>query len=112
MLTGESDAERAAYAYYKGKALSFTFATSNKAIEWLKRAVKLNPRNSDGWSTLGHCYWAKGELTEARGCFLQSIEQSENAEAFRHLSMICRQIQEKNSGMWLISVTNQQSISS
>ena len=48
---------------------------------------------------MGHCYWAKGELTEARGCFLQSIEQSENAEAFRHLSMICRQIQEKNSGM-------------
>ena len=71
-------------------------STSHKAEEWLYKAVKLNPRNFDAWTVLGHCLWAKGQLAQAKNCFLTSLEQTENAEALRQLSMIVRQIQQKN----------------
>ena len=94
--TGETDVERAQYAYMKGKALSYLISTSHKAEEWLYKAVKLNPRNFEVWTVLGHCLWAKGQLAQAKNCFTTSIEQTENAEANRQLSMIVRQIQQKN----------------
>jgi hypothetical protein len=72
-------------------------SSSQRAEEWLFKAVKLDPRNYAAWTALGHCLWAKGQLAQAKSCFLQSVEQSENAEALRQLSMINRQIQEKNA---------------
>lgn len=81
----------------KGKALSCLPTTSHKAEEWLYKAVKLNPRNFDAWTVLGHCLWAKGQLAQAKNCFLTSLEQCENAEALRQLSMIVRQMQQKNA---------------
>ena len=88
VITGESDTDRGLYAFLKGKALSYMTATSHKAEEWLYKAVKLNPRNADAWTVLGHCLWTKGQLAQARNCFLSSLEQAENAEALRQLSMI------------------------
>lgn len=95
-VSGENDEDRAKYAYFKGKALSCLSTTSHKAEEWLYKAVKLNPRNFEAWTVLGHCLWAKGQLAQARSCFLTSLEQAESAEALRQLSMIVRQIQQAN----------------
>lgn len=63
----------------------------------MSKAVKQDPRNAGAWTALGHCLWSRGQLDQARSCFLQALEQGETAEALRQLSMIVRQIQSKTT---------------
>lgn len=65
-----------------------------EAEENLSRAVKLNPRNIDGWNSLGECFWKKGDLNTARLCFSSALEHMKNKSSLRSLSMVLRQLGE------------------
>lgn len=78
--------------YIKGKALNCLESYSNEAEELLSASIKLQPKRYDAWNSLGQCLWKKGDLVQARNCFLESINQMKNKEALLELSILMRQI--------------------
>jgi hypothetical protein len=49
------------------------------------------PTRKEAWDALGHVYWKKQDLNQARKCFEGSLEQDDrNGNALRNLSMVIR----------------------
>lgn len=49
------------------------------------------PTKSKAWDALGHVYWKKQDIQQAKKCFEGSLEHDENSiEALRNLSMVMR----------------------
>lgn len=89
--TAESPETRALHNYVRGKALNALDGYSTVAEELLTKAVKLKPKHSEAWTSLGLCMWKKGDLEQAKTCFKESLEAAENVEALQELSMLTRQ---------------------
>lgn len=72
---------------------------TKQAEENLSKSIKLMPTKTEAWDALGHVYWKKGDLEQARKCFEGSLEQNEkNKIALRNLSMVVRQLNKTPSG--------------
>lgn len=57
------------------------------------------PTRKEAWDALGHVYWKKQDLNQARKCFEGSLEQDDrNGNALRNLSMVIRQITKSDNG--------------
>jgi len=57
------------------------------------------PTKAEAWDALGHVYWKKQDIEQAKKCFEGSLEQSEsNKVALRNLSMVYRQLDKTSSG--------------
>lgn len=78
--------------FLKGKALNVAQAYNADAERLLAKAVKLDPKNIDGWNELGECFWKKGDKTQAHTCLKRSLEVSENKVGLQKLSMLLRQL--------------------
>ena len=63
----------------------------------LTLSVKLDPLNSDAWTSLGNCLWKKGDKELAKNCLIESINQRKNKEALWELSIMLRQIKTDKS---------------
>jgi len=72
---------------------------TKQAEENLSKSIKLMPTNRDSWDALGHVYWKKRDLEQAKKCFEGSLEQdSNNKKALRNLSMVFRMLETSSSG--------------
>ena len=80
--------QRALQCFVRGKALNALDGYSADAEENLTKAVKLQPKHSEAWTSLGMCMWKKGDLLQAKTCFKESIAAAENVEALQELSML------------------------
>lgn len=58
----------------------------------LADAVKLDPSLIGAWNALGECYWQRGELEAARGCFHGALAHRRTCDSLCHLSMLLRVI--------------------
>lgn len=64
---------------------------SKMSEEFLSKAIKLMPTKAEAWEALGHVYWKKRDLEQARKTFEGSLEQDDkNKVALRNLSMVYR----------------------
>lgn len=91
--------EKAEMLYLRGKCLDFNPEYTKMAEENLSKSIKLMPSKKEAWDALGHVYWKKNDLHQAKKCFEGSLENDDkNAEALRHLSMVCRQLQTNAAG--------------
>ena len=52
--------------YIKGKALNSGQEYSEKAENFLTKAVKLNPSFAEAWVALGICIWRKGDKAHVK----------------------------------------------
>jgi Flp pilus assembly protein TadD len=72
---------------------------TKQAEENLSKAIKLMPSKGDAWDALGHVFWKKRDLEQAKKCFEGSLEQEENNKvALRNLSMVYRGITHNSNG--------------
>ncbi len=63
----------------------------------MSKSIKLMPTKSEAWDALGHVYWKKKDLEQAKKCFEGCLQQNEkDILAMRHLSMVLRQMQHKD----------------
>jgi Tfp pilus assembly protein PilF len=62
--------------YLRGKALDYLPEYSKSAEEYLSKSIKLVPGKYESWDALGHVFWKKRDLTEAKRCFEGSLEQN------------------------------------
>jgi len=62
----------------RGKALNVLPLYDREAQENLSKAVKLDPKLSDAWVSLGESYWKNGEVDAARNCFLGALNHVSN----------------------------------
>lgn len=91
--------EKAQLLFMRGKCLDFLPEYTKQAEENLSKSIKLMPTKREAWDALGHVYWKKNDLHQAKKCFEGSLEQEENnASALRHLSMIYRMLQTNSEG--------------
>lgn len=89
--------EKADLLFLRGKALDYLPEYSKGAEEFLSKAIKLLPSKYEAWDALGHTYWKKRDLAQAKKCFEGSLENNDkNKDALRHLSMVLRMIDEPN----------------
>ncbi|XP_025836601.1 tetratricopeptide repeat protein 5-like isoform X2 [Agrilus planipennis] len=82
---------RARYFYLKGRALNVLPKYNKDAEDLLLKAVKLDPKLVEAWNELGECYWKKGNLKEAKNCFVGALNYTKNKISLRSLSMLARQ---------------------
>jgi hypothetical protein len=54
--------------------------------------VKLDPSLADAWVCLGHSFWKKGDLSQAKNCFKAALKKGPHKEALRQLSMLERSL--------------------
>ncbi len=40
-----------------------------KAVDFLSKAVKLDPSLTEAWNDLGECYWKNKDMDAAKNCF-------------------------------------------
>ena len=71
---------------------------SPAAEHLLANAVKLDPRLVGAWNSLGECFWERGELWAARGCFEGALEHERNCESMCHLAMLLRAFSTASGG--------------
>ena len=91
--------EKAEMLYLRGKCMDYLPEYTKQAEENLSKSIKLMPTNRDSWDALGHVYWKKRDLEQAKKCFEGSLEQdSNNKKALRNLSMVFRMIEASSSG--------------
>ena len=95
----QSKKEKADVLYYRGKCMDFLPEYTKQAEENLSKSVKLVPTKKEAWDALGHVYWKKQDIEQARKCFEGSLEQDDkNVNALRNLSMVLRQIVKSPNG--------------
>ncbi len=61
--------------FLRGKAQDYLPEYSKSAEDLLSKSIKLMPTKQEAWDALGHVYWKKKDLTQAKKCFEGSIEQ-------------------------------------
>ena len=86
-------------AFVRGKALNALDGNIPEAEEYLSRAIKLDPSNVSAWMAMGQCAWKKGDISQAKHFFEESLKHGETKEAYQDLSMITRQIREKGTNV-------------
>ena len=65
----------------------------------MSKSIKLLPSNTKAWDALGHVYWKKRDIQQAKKCFEGSIEhQKDNKAALRNLSMVYRMLENNSQG--------------
>jgi len=64
---------KAEYHMLLGRTLNVMPEFSQKAYEYLSKAVKLDPKLVDAWNQLGELYWKKGDIANARNCFTGAL---------------------------------------
>ena len=78
-------------SYCRGRALNVKDVFSEEAVDLLSKAVKLNPKLTNAWVELGHCYWKKGEAESAMHCFQSALNlDPKHAECLKSLSIVLR----------------------
>ncbi|XP_060554490.1 tetratricopeptide repeat protein 5-like, partial [Ruditapes philippinarum] len=75
-----------------GRTLNVTPDYDGKAYEYLSKAVKLDPKLVEAWNHLGELYLKKGDVNNAKKCFLGALTHSKNKISLRKLSMVLRQL--------------------
>jgi len=58
----------------RGKALDYLSEYSKSAEDFLSKSIKLLPTKQEAWDALGHVYWKKRDLVQAKKCFEGSLE--------------------------------------
>lgn len=66
---------KALYFSLRGKALNVTSKYDTQAVDFLSKAVKLNPSLTDAWNNLGECYWKSKDIDAAKNCFTQALSK-------------------------------------
>lgn len=87
-----SQSTSAELAFLEGKALNVTEEFDPNAETALSKAVKLDPKQIEGWNQLGECFWKKRDHSQAKSCFESGLKVAENKVGLRSLSMLLRQI--------------------
>lgn len=64
---------KAQYYFLLGKTWSVIQPVDEDCINVLSRAVKLNPSHLDAWNSLGECLVHLKRFSEAKHCFLASL---------------------------------------
>ena len=91
LFSESSKKQKAEHLYLKGKCMDFLPEYTKQAEENLSKSIKLMPTKQEAWDALGHVFWKKRDLEQARKCFEGSLEQNENNKvALRNLSMVVR----------------------
>ena len=57
----------------RGKALNVTSQYDTQAVDFLSKAVKLDPTLTEAWNNLGECYWKNKDIDAAKNCFTQAL---------------------------------------
>ncbi|KAK6185969.1 hypothetical protein SNE40_008094 [Patella caerulea] len=83
---------KAVLSMLRGKALNVGSDFNQDAHDALSKAVKLDPKQVEGWNQLGESFWKKGDITGAKNCFSGALDHSKNKVSLRNLSMVMRQI--------------------
>ena len=100
-LAGQSkdSAVEARLQYLRGKAATCgpDGRGSAEAEQLLAVAVKLDPSLDGAWNAIGECYWQRGDLEAARGCFLGALAHRRSAASLCHLSMLLRLIARRSA---------------
>lgn len=79
-------------SYIRGKSLNALDDNNLGAEDYLARAIKLDPSNENAWMAMGQLAWKKGDVSQAKHLFEESLKHTETKEAYQDLSMITRQI--------------------
>ena len=66
---------KALYFSLRGKALNVTAEYDIQAVDFLSKAVKLDPTLTDAWNNLGECYWKSKDVDAAKNCFTQALSK-------------------------------------
>ena len=64
---------KALYFSLRGKALNVTTKHDTQAVDFLSKAVKLDPSLTEAWNNLGECYWKSKDIDAAKNCFTQAL---------------------------------------
>lgn len=83
--------QKGKYHYLRGKILDISdFTYSKDAEEDLTRACKYNPLLAQAWSSLGECYWKKGDFKGALLCFNKGLKLARSKDALLNMAMVLR----------------------
>lgn len=83
--------QKGKYHYLRGKILDISdFTYCKEAEEDLTRALKCNPLLTQGWSSLGECYWKKGDYKGALLCFNKGLKLERSKDALLNMAMVLR----------------------
>jgi tetratricopeptide (TPR) repeat protein len=88
--------------YVLGILLNCSDKYESMAEKYLTKFVKLHPFSMEGWIELGSCLWKKGNLSISWKCYEKSISLQENKIAYRDMSMLCRQMNDKKDGGYVL----------
>ncbi|ESO82669.1 hypothetical protein LOTGIDRAFT_229738 [Lottia gigantea] len=83
---------KAVFSMLRGKTLNVSADFNQEAHDCLSKAVKLDPKQVEGWNQLGESFWKKGDMTGAKNCFSGALDHSKNKVSLRNLSMVMRQM--------------------
>eukprot|EP00795_Rhopilema_esculentum_P001132 gene1132-15476_t len=83
---------KASYFSLRGKALNVVAEYDSQAVDFLSKAVKLDPSLTEAWNNLGECYWKNKDIDAARNCFMCALAKKRDKVTLRNLSMVLRQI--------------------
>lgn len=90
--------EKADLLFLRGKCYDYIPEYTKQAEENLSKAIKLMPGKAEAWEALGHVYWKKRDLEQAKKTFEGSLEQDENNKvAMRNLSMVYRMLEKSST---------------
>eukprot|EP00794_Sanderia_malayensis_P018594 gene18594-20460_t len=83
---------KALYFGLRGKALNVVTEYDAKAVDFLSKAVKLDPSLTEAWNNLGECYWKNRDIDAAKNCFTCALAKIRDKTTLRNLSMVLRQL--------------------
>lgn len=66
---------KALYFSLRGKALNVTADFDTQAVDFLSKAVKLDPSLTEAWNNLGECYWKNKDIDAAKNCFTCALSK-------------------------------------
>jgi len=66
--------EKAEMLFLRGKCMDYLPEYTKQAEENLSKSIKLMPTKKDAWDALGHVYWKKQDLEQAKKCFEGSLD--------------------------------------
>jgi tetratricopeptide (TPR) repeat protein len=69
--------------YQRISALYFKLGEFELSIEYLQKALLLNPQDPQAWSNLGSCYFSTGELERALGALRRALSLDPSSDELR-----------------------------
>src|SRR5579862_6419610 len=87
----QADARHAEAFHYLG-LLALQTGRQDAGIEWLRRALELNPANAEVHYNLGNVYAGMNRLTEATQCYEQVVHLNpRHADALNNLGIVLKE---------------------